>query len=266
MKGLLVYDPYGAKRNAEFIEKLTASAKARGIELKLCLFDANFSIDKDIDFAAVRTVAPALSAELEKRGIRVFNNSETSKIANDKWLTYSMCRKLGIPTVPTYDKIPDEPLLPCVVKSRNGHGGAEVYLTTTSADLTQTCNGLTAVGKTYIVQKLATPSKDMRLYMLGGEVVASVLRTSDADFRSNFSLGGKCELCPPTAEQVDIAKRVCARLRCDYVGIDFIPYNGDLVLNEIEDVVGARMLYELTDIDIAEKFAEYIRSEIKKTR
>ena len=37
-------------------------------------------------------------------------------------------------------------------------------------------------------------------------------------------------------------------------------------MNEIEDAVGARMLYELTDIDIAEKFAEYIRSEIRKTR
>ena len=124
MKGLLVYDPDGAKRNAEFIEKLTASAKACGIELKLCLYDANFSIDKDIDFAAVRTVAPALNAELEKRGIRVFNNSETSKIANDKWLTYSMCRKLDIPTVPTYDKIPDEPLLPCVEPQRARRHGS----------------------------------------------------------------------------------------------------------------------------------------------
>lgn len=266
MKGLLVYDPLGAKRNAVFIEKLTAHAKRCGIELKLCLYGTKLPLDKDVDFAVVRTAAPALSAEAERRGVRVFNNSETSRIANDKRLTYLMCRDLDIPTVPTYDKLSDETPMPCVIKSTSGHGGAEVFLAKTAAEAESAISGLTANGKKYIVQELAEAGKDMRLYMLGGELTASVLRTSSTDFRSNFSLGGKCALCKPTAEQIEIAKRICSRLRCDYVGVDFIPYDGHWALNEIEDVVGARMLYELTDFDIAEKYVEYIRNELNGTR
>jgi len=45
----------------------------------------------------------------------------------------------------------------------------------------------------------------------------------------------------------------------DMVGIDFIlDDNGNLVFNEIEDVVGARMLYQCSDIDIVKEYLSYI--------
>ena len=40
----------------------------------------------------------------------------------------------------------------------------------------------------------------------------------------------------------------------------------EIVFNEIEDAVGARMLYALTDIDILEEYCEYIKTEIKLGR
>ena len=44
----------------------------------------------------------------------------------------------------------------------------------------------------------------------------------------------------------------------DFVGVDFIRHDGRWVLNEIEDVVGTRMIYALTDIDAADKYIDYI--------
>ena len=45
----------------------------------------------------------------------------------------------------------------------------------------------------------------------------------------------------------------------DYAGIDFlINENNELIFNEIEDSVGARALYELTDINIASLYIEHI--------
>lgn len=43
------------------------------------------------------------------------------------------------------------------------------------------------------------------------------------------------------------------------VGIDLIYDNGHPVLNEIEDVVGARMLYAHTEINLVGRYIDYIR-------
>ena len=48
-------------------------------------------------------------------------------------------------------------------------------------------------------------------------------------------------------------------------GIDFIiGDNGALIFNEIEDVVGSRMLYSCSDINIVALYLEYIKKQIYK--
>ena len=46
------------------------------------------------------------------------------------------------------------------------------------------------------------------------------------------------------------------------VGIDFVFHRGKMVFNEIEDVVGARMLYSKTDINIVSLYLDFILSLI----
>ena len=101
----------------------------------------------------------------------------------------------------------------------------------------------------------------MRIYAVGGESVAAVLRSSETGFRSNFSLGGSVELIKPSEQQKAIVKTLYRELKFDFVGIDFLPTKTGWVLNEIEDAAGARMLYALSNIDSA----EYIVRRIKQT-
>ena len=51
-------------------------------------------------------------------------------------------------------------------------------------------------------------------------------------------------------------------LGAHYYGVDFVFNHGKAVFNELEDTVGARMVYDLTDIDIIEMYIEYIRKYI----
>ena len=51
---------------------------------------------------------------------------------------------------------------------------------------------------------------------------------------------------------------ILKKLPLDYGGIDFIFHHNKAVFNEIEDAVGARMLYATTDIDIVSLVAKYI--------
>ena len=66
------------------------------------------------------------------------------------------------------------------------------------------------------------------------------------------------------AVEQELVQKIIDLFDFDMVGIDFIlDDNGNLVFNEIEDVVGARMLYQCSDIDIVKEYLCYISKKIK---
>ena len=102
--------------------------------------------------------------------------------------------------------------------------------------------------------------------MIGGEIVCAFLRVSDNDFRSNYCLGGRAETYNLNEEEKNKVNRIIelvTPLGADYYGIDFVFNNGKAVFNELEDAVGARMIYANTDIDIIEMYVDYINQSKK---
>ncbi len=265
LKGLLLYTAVDAERNRWFIGHLTETAKRYGIDLTLEICGEMLPDDKaesflQYDLCINRTRYFNINALLEEGGVRCFNNRKTVMTANDKWLTYKLCLELDIPVAHTRtaDDLPTD--YPYVLKSRNGHGGSQVYMIKDPSDLDPID---LREGGGYIAQEVAsTVGVDVRVYVLGGSPVMAIKRSSANDFRSNYSLGGKVELFDITDEQLEIINKLQVALACDYVGIDFIPHNGRWILNEIEDAVGARMLYSLSELDVAEEFIKHIRNQI----
>ena len=154
-----------------------------------------------------------------------------------------------------------------VVKSRTGHGGSQVYKIDGIENLGKFSNSLINKGfklEDYIVQEMADEvGKDLRIYMLGDRIIASVLRSSDTDFRSNYSLGGKIQIYELDEELEALAKLIQSHLKSDLIGIDFIRNKGRWVLNEIEDVVGLRSIYRLYDFDPVKKYILHIKKKLK---
>ena len=269
MRGLLIYDRAGEARNKWFIERLTEAAKDRGCALELVIYEDG--IEKVLsplpDFAIVRTIHPQLNKKLEELGVPTYNNSATSSVANDKWQTYLLAKEFGIEVMDTSLVINDSDVesltYPVVIKAVDGHGGSEVFLAKNRAECKQALSLLR--DKCVIAQSVCDePGIDMRVYVMGNEVLAATKRTSRSDFRSNFSLGGSAELDIPTDDMIKTINKLRDRLGFDFVGVDFIRHNGRWVLNEIEDVVGTRMLYSLTDIDAADKYVEYIIHKVNE--
>ena len=115
----------------------------------------------------------------------------------------------------------------------------------------------------FLLQKPATNlGEDIRIYVLNKKIIASVKRKSTTDFRSNFCLGGTASLIESNEQQIEIVNKITANLDAHYIGIDFLVSNGQTFLNEIEDVVGARMLYTLTDINPAKKLMQSIMEKL----
>lgn len=47
----------------------------------------------------------------------------------------------------------------------------------------------------YVYQKPASDlGRDLRVWLIGGKIIAAVLRKSDTDFRSNYCLGGSAQV------------------------------------------------------------------------
>lgn len=268
MRGLLIYDREGYQRNEWFICRMQEVSFSLGCNLELVIYedDVEKSLSPLPDFAIVRTIHPELNEKLEKLGIPTYNNSTTSRIANDKWQTYLLARELGIEVMDTAlvtDVCYTSKLTyPTVIKTVDGHGGSEVFLAENADKCKQILSQL--ANRRVISQQLCNESGvDMRVYVMGDDIIAATKRTSKNDFRSNFSLGGNAEPDAPTKRMISIIKKLRQRLGFDFVGVDFIRHNGSWVLNEIEDVVGTRMLYSLTDIDAAALYISYI---IEKTK
>lgn len=278
--GFLVYDRADIEKNRSSISMFTDYARDIGIELKLVtaqeLTDVRDREDPGTGIRSVMTPVNGeqpvvinrsrnleLAAEFEKFTPYVFNSSEVTLYGNDKYAADQFLKEKGIKTIQTYsaDEIDSIGGYPAVAKTRNGHGGAQVYLinSRSEADRLRSEHGENIIFQDYI----KSGSSDLRVYVVGGRILCGMLRTSERDFRSNFSLGGR-------AEQIEVPEKVrfqteqiCGMIRgAAYCGIDFLRTEDGWIFNEIEDVVGARMVYANTGLDPIREFVEYIGTVI----
>lgn len=218
-------------------------------------------------FVISRAIYPILSRQLECMKIPVFNGSEVARICNDKALTYQVVASLGIDIIDTtfckQGKLRDglsRRNMKTVVKTVDGHGGQQVYLVDPSDSVQvdevvmDTCNH-----DTVLQPLVGTAHKDLRVYVIGDTIIAAILRKAKEGFKSNFSLGGDVSVYELNKEEREKVQLIIDLVKPDMVGIDFIVGdNGELIFNEIEDVVGARMLYQCTDINLVKLYIEHI--------
>ena len=264
MNGWLIYSENSAVKNKACIKLYMREAEKSKIKLELKTDYSSLPEAAPPDFAIMRTYNYRLSRELENKGIRVFNNSFVSEICNDKEKTYNYLKSNSIPVMETHIYAPGivSPLkYPFVVKPADGHGGAGVFLVNNDSEL-EAALSENSSRKILFQKKASRTGKDLRVYVIGNEIICGMMRESDTDFRSNFSLGGKAYIHYPNNEEEILVHKVTELFKFDYAGIDIIYDEERPVINEIEDVAGARMLYANTDIDIIELFMKYINTEM----
>lgn len=262
MKGLLVYKREDALINRRFIELSFSAAEKHGLFLRLAYAEEFVSSPlPQADFALLRTRDASLSRRFEREHIRVFNSSYLNETANNKMLTYSRLCDL-VRVLPSLDVSgqASPPFLPCVLKGAGGHGGEKVQLAYDIASYNAA--RLSILPDIVLAQPLVDPGRDLRMYVIGGEVVCAMLRSSSVDFRSNYKLGGTARQVTPSEKELSIARAVSRSIPIDYAGVDVIYDHGEPLLNEIEDPVGARMVYENTDVELVDLLFAHIRRSL----
>jgi ribosomal protein S6--L-glutamate ligase/gamma-F420-2:alpha-L-glutamate ligase len=283
-RGLVIYKQHEITRNIKFINMLQQHCLNMELHLEvmayeqLCIHLSNPKylvgplIDDELHYHFVinRSATPWLNEVLELAGIRCFNTAYVARIANDKRLSHAVLSNIGIPMLSSTavhkhfflndNKISKERM---IIKDPLGKGGTGVKLADDSEEIHEL---VTSLNDNLLVQPVGgQKGKDLRVYIVGNQIIGAILRESATDFRANVSMGGSARFYELNQSEKRLISFITDAIHLDFVGIDFLIDNdGNLLFNEMEDAVGCRSLYIHSAIDIAEIFVAYIAKELEK--
>ncbi len=282
--GWLLYEESDLAENRDFAAHIVRLGAARDLQIEIVRMSQlrlgireggalTVAMDgRDIlpDFVLARHRDALVSEQFERMGVKVFNGSRVCAVCNDKRATHQFLE--GLPMLATtfvnhrYAVAPAEGAYPLVVKPAASHGGDRVRMVANEYEWREAVDDI--LPQDIIQQQPASePGADLRVYVLFGEIVAAVMRTAKRGFVSNFKRGGDVRLHTLTDAERELAKRAIARfqdagLPLCMAGIDMLYHRGAPVLSEVEDVVGSRMLYKTSDIDIAARYLDGIAARV----
>ncbi|MEM0232478.1 MAG: RimK family alpha-L-glutamate ligase [Candidatus Nezhaarchaeales archaeon] len=116
----------------------------------------------------------------------------------------------------------------------------------------------------YVQEFIQHGGRDIRVFVVGGEVIASMQRVSSG-WKTNIALGAKPVPLTPDEQLLDLASKACEVLGCEVAGVDIIesPSSGYL-LTEVNSQPGWMGLQAVTKVNIAAKIVRYLISKAKR--
>lgn len=207
--------------------------------------------------------ALAVIRQLERLGVRIFNSSAAIEMVADKLHTHQVLVESHLPTPPTMlAKFPINASLvenfigfPVVVKTLLGVNGSGVFLIENQRafmDLMQLI-GETNPNIQLIFQKFIARSRgrDLRLFVVDGEVVASMERRArEGDFKANYSQGGSVAEFIPDQQAKDLAVKTAEVLNLQVAGIDLLFTDDGYTICEANTFPGFKGLESCCKVNI----------------
>ncbi len=222
----------------------------------------------------------AIARQLERQGVLIYNNAETIEMVRDKLHTHQVLAESGLPTPDTMlakfpvdlDLIESTIGFPVVVKTLNGALGIGVFLIENQKAFKELMDliGQTNPNLQLIFQKFVAASKgrDLRLFTVDGEVIASMeRRAKEGDFKANYSSGGSVHHFDADEEAIELAKRTVAALNIQIGGIDLLfKEGGGYTICEANTFPGFKGLEKASGVNVAGKILEAMQQKVLERR
>lgn len=288
MRGQLVMNGFtNTPKFNRLREFIFGSAKKYGVELEYTpTTELVYAVGDGIfphgrpDFVLFWDKDVSLCYRLEQTGVSVFNSSKAILACDNKNLT-SIALDGVVPTpktilVPkTFDGVGytsfsflDKAIeifgLPLVVKGAYGSFGYNVHLARSREQAIEILNDLGS--RACLLQEFISESagRDVRINVVGGREVSSMLRHNENDFRSNITNGGKSSPYSPSPEQIDVAVRACEKLGLHFAGVDVLFGKDGPIVCEVNSNPHYVSAYECTGVNVGDFIFEHIVNTVGK--
>ena len=213
----------------------------------------------------------ALLHQLELMKIPILNSALSINYAKNKLHTIQLLNHHGVAVPRTIvirsqkyldSAVKDVGGFPVIVKTPFGSYGSGVVIAESKRGLVSSLDALWSAYNTNIVliQQYIKESKgkDIRVFVVGGRVVASMMRSaSRGEFRSNIELGGNGEPVEITDAERDIAIRATEVLGLQVSGVDIVRSKSGPLILEVNGNPGFKKLEEVTGVDVARAIIDY---------
>ena len=111
----------------------------------------------------------------------------------------------------------------------------------------------------YLQQYVRHPGWDLRVFVLGDEVIAGMKRHANGGWRTNVAQGGRAEAFQVAASERALALRAASAVGCPMAGVDLLPGpDGEWYVLEVNAVPGWRALAPVTGIYVASRIIDYL--------
>jgi RimK family alpha-L-glutamate ligase len=196
---------------------------------------------------------------LEERGVRVVNSPRAIERTVDKFWTSCLLEQCGIPTPDTVVcESPEEAMAAfrdlgdVIVKPLFGSMGLGMVRVADEEMAYRVFRTVETIRGVYYLQRtIDHESRDYRVFVLGGRVLAAIERRADG-WRTNLARGGQALAARLPDAWAALAVRAAAAVGAEYAGVDLLPArDGTVYVLEVNGIPGWRGLQEATGIDIA---------------
>ncbi|MEM4699613.1 MAG: lysine biosynthesis protein LysX [Candidatus Nezhaarchaeales archaeon] len=200
---------------------------------------------------------------LERKGLPVVNSYRCLDLCGNKLMTTLLLSRAGVPTPKTYVAFTKEAALraldevgyPAVLKPVLGSWGRLLSLVRDPVEaeaVIEHREHLPPIYQVYYIQEcVKRPPRDIRAFVIDGEVVAAIYRYSaPGEWRTNTALGGRAVNCPITPELEDLSLRASEAVGGFFLGVDLMEGPDGLLVHELNAVVEFRNSVPATGVDI----------------
>jgi len=152
-----------------------------------------------------------------------------------------------------------------VVKLLESSQGKGVILAETKKAASSVISAFQKLNAPFIVQDFlkGVNGSDIRLFVISGKVVASMMRSaSDDDFRSNLHSGGKASKVKITKEERKIAKKAAKAMGLNIAGVDILRSTEGPKVLEVNSSPGLQGIETINNINVAPLIIDYIERRL----
>jgi ribosomal protein S6--L-glutamate ligase len=225
--------------------------------------------------ASVTHYGLAVLRQFEMQGVFPLNESVAIGRSRDKLRALQILARAGIGLPVTAfahdpkkaaEVIREVGGTPVVIKLLEGTQGMGVILAETAASAQSIIEAFSAANVDIMVQEYIREAagRDVRAFVVGGKVVASMLRIGKGgDFRSNLHRGGKGEAVELSSEEVSTAIRACDELGLNVAGVDMLRSRRGPVVMEVNSSPGLEGMEKATGVDVAGQIIQFLESNAR---